>query len=113
MCAVTHRARLVLRNGYGALVQSCPQAGTAILALEWGICGTGLRGVWTTYLGPVAPLGVPAGVRCPVLRAALGLVTANVNKVRLGGRSSYHLCFPAGSTDLKNVGLDPQALFQA
>lgn len=65
------------------------------------------------YLGPVVPPGVPAGVWCLVLRAALSMVTANVSKVRLGGWSRYHLCFPAVLTDLTNMVLDPQAFFQA
>lgn len=63
------------------------------------------------YLGPVAPLGFPAGGMCLVLGAALGLVTVNMSKVRLGGWSRYHLCFPTLSTDLTDVVLDPQNFF--
>lgn len=90
----------------------------AVLRLAWlfwlwsGISvaqGCGARGLPGTCGSP----GSPSRSTCPVLGAALRLVTANVSKVRLGGWSRYHLCFPAVSSDLTDVGLDLQAFFQA
>lgn len=68
--------------------------------------GCGVRGLPGSRGSP----GSPGRGTCLVLGAVLGLVTANVSKVRVGGYSRYLLCFSGVSTD---VVLDPRVFFQA